>query len=102
MREWWVGKNKETRQAAVAVCWLCASLAALRGREKGQGSQQHDISGENRKTSVSLLRRQLQRGTHLSTRGPRGKAVPPFAAALLLYRNDATPWRPLECNSYFA
>ena len=54
-------------------CWLCASLAALRGREKGQGSQQHDISGENRKTSVSLLRRQLQRGTHLSTRGPLGK-----------------------------
>ena len=58
----------------MAVCWLCASLTALRGREKGQGSQQHDISGENRKTSVSLLRRQLQRGTHLSTRGPRGKA----------------------------
>ena len=31
-------KNKETRQAAVAVCWLCALLSALRGREKGQGS----------------------------------------------------------------
>ena len=29
-------------------------------------------------------------------------ALPPFAAALLLYRNGVTPWRPLECNSYFA
>ena len=28
--------------------------------------------------------------------------VPPFAAALLLYRNGVTPWRPLECNSHFA
>ena len=49
---------------------------------------------------VFLLHRQLQRGTHLSTREPRGKAVPPFGSCLATLQNDATPWRPLECNSY--
>ena len=92
----------------MAVCWLCASLSALRGREKGQGSNNlaslrvaefvHIMMRDDVTEFVHIMMRaeilhimmpafvsigkhvfllhsQLQRGTHLSTREPRGKAV---------------------------
>ena len=51
---------------------------------------------------VLSLRRTFFAFAVVASRAPCQPLVPPFAAALLLYRNDATPWRPLECNSYFA
>ena len=100
MRVWWVGKNKETRQAAVAVSWLCAPLSALRGREKGQGSQ-HDITVATSENVHFPPASPAPAGNPLVHEGTPRKSGSSFRSCLATPQNDVTPWRHLECNSYF-
>ena len=90
MRVWWVGKDKKSKASCGCVSGAAPSPTVLKTVKKAERHEDVTREWRRRNSVVSSLSPATCRGTHLSTREPRGKAVPAWSASLVFWRHDVT------------